>query len=182
MKLCQPGADHFEEHYSEHEGRPFFAKLVEFASSGPVCAMVWEGDNIIATSRKIIGATNPQQAAIGTLRGDYGLCTGRNSVHGSDSVESADREIALWFDEEEVAIWEEHGEPQVYENTLGAENKRLEEQRSERDAAMVKAAEEALEAKAEAEPAKEEAKAAPAGEKEPKTPKGGNKKKNKKKK
>ena len=127
--------------------------------------MVWEGDNIIATSRKIIGATNPSLAAIGTLRGDYGICTGRNSVHGSDSVESADREIALWFDEEEVSIWEEHGEPQVYENTLGTENKRLEQQRCERDAAMVKAAEEALKAKAEAESVKEEAKAAPVAEK-----------------
>ena len=105
--------------------------------------MVWEGDNIIATSRKIIGATNPQQAATGTFRGDYGLCMGRNSVHGSDSAESAEREIALWFDEEEVAIWEEHGEPQVYENTLGAENKRSEELRAERDAAMQKAAAEA---------------------------------------
>ena len=144
--------------------------------------MVWEGENIIATSRKIIGATNPQQAATGTFRGDYGLCMGRNSVHGSDSAESAEREIALWFDEEEVAIWEEHGEPQVYENTLGAENKRNEELRAERDAAMQKAAAEALKAKEEEGAAKEETKAAPAEAPKEDPKKANNKKKNKKKK
>ena len=107
---------------------------------------------------------------------------GRNSVHGSDSAESAEREIALWFDEEEVAIWEEHGEPQVYENTLGAENKRSEELRAERDAAMQKAAAEALKAKEAEEATKEETKAAPAEAPKEEAKKAANKKKNKKKK
>ena len=136
MKLCQPGKEQFEEHYQDLSSKPFFNDLVEYAASGPVCAMVWEGDNVIATSRKLIGATNPKEAAIGTFRGDYGICVGRNSVHGSDSAESAEREIAMWFDEQEVAIWEEHGEPQVYENIQGAENKAIEEQRLTNDAAL----------------------------------------------
>jgi nucleoside-diphosphate kinase len=97
MKLTQPGRAHFEKHYDEHKGKPFFDKLVTFASSGPVCAMVWEGDNIIETSRTIIGATDPKKAEIGTIRGDYGLDMGRNAIHGSDAVESAAREIQLWF-------------------------------------------------------------------------------------
>ena len=170
----------FEEHYQDLSTKPFFNDLVTYAASGPVCAMVWEGDNVISTSRKIIGATNPQQAAIGTFRGDYGICVGRNSVHSSDSAESAEREIAMWFQESEVAIWEEHGEPQVYENIQGEENKLNEEARMTKDAALQKAAAEAIAAN-KAKKA-EEAKASPAPEKKAEPAKGGNKKKNKKKK
>jgi len=114
-KVTQPGRAHFEEHYAEHKGRDFFNKLVTFASSGPVVAMVWEGDDIIATSRTMIGATNPANAATGTIRDLYGLCQGRNAVHGSDSVESANREIALWFKPEEIYAYDHHNEKWVYE-------------------------------------------------------------------
>ena len=105
MKYVQPGREKFEAHYAEHKGKPFFEKLIKFAVSGPVCAMVWEGDDIIATSRKMIGATDPQKAAIGTFRGDFGLHMGRNSVHGSDSVESAEREIGIWFKSQEICAF-----------------------------------------------------------------------------
>ena len=73
MKMCQPGKVHFEEHYAEHRGKPFFEPLCERITRGPVVAMVWEGDQVIATTRKMIGATDPAQAEMGTLRGDYGL-------------------------------------------------------------------------------------------------------------
>ena len=97
MKFTQPGKEKFETHYAEHKGKPFFEKLINFAISGPVCAMIWEGNDIIKTSRKMIGETDPQKAAKGTFRGDFGLNMGRNSVHGSDSTESAEREIGIWF-------------------------------------------------------------------------------------
>ena len=97
MKLEKPPRERFEEHYAEHKGKPFFEGLVTSATSAPVVPMIWEGDGVILTSRKMIGKTNPQDAAIGTFRGDHGLSTRMNSVHGSDSVESAEREIGIWF-------------------------------------------------------------------------------------
>ena len=123
MKLCTPGRAKFEDHYAEHKGKPFFEKLIKFATSGPVCAMVWEGDDIILTSRKIIGATDPQKAAIGTFRGDYGLSMGRNSVHGSDSKESAEREVKIWFEESELCGYSNPQEPWVYEKVVQEEKK-----------------------------------------------------------
>ena len=89
-------------HYGEHEGKPFFGDLVEFITSGPVFAMVWEGENIIKTARAMIGVTNPQDAALGTIRGDLGMAVRKNVIHGSDSPESATKEINLFFDETEV--------------------------------------------------------------------------------
>ena len=115
MKLCQPGKQRFEEHYAEHKGKPFFEKIVIQQSVGPVCAMVWEGDNVIATARTIIGATDPLQAAPGTIRGDFGLSKGKNAIHGSDSKESAAREIALWFNADELTLFAKAEEPWVYE-------------------------------------------------------------------
>lgn len=91
-----------EEHYAEHKGKPFYDKLVSFLTSGPVFAMVIEGEDAVAVSRHIIGKTNPTEATPGSIRGDYGLTLGRNIIHGSDSVESAQREINLWFKEEEI--------------------------------------------------------------------------------
>ena len=73
MKMCEPGKAHFEEHYEEHRGKPFFDGLVGRITNGPVVAMVWEGDDVISTTRKMIGATDPFEAAIGTFRGDFGL-------------------------------------------------------------------------------------------------------------
>ena len=84
-------------------------------NSGPVCAMVWEGDNAVATGRKMLGATKPFDSAPGTIRGDYCIDVGRNIIHGSDSVESANHEIALWFKPEELNNWEHHSKSQIYE-------------------------------------------------------------------
>lgn len=90
------------EHYTEHKERPFFNDLVEFITSGPVFAMVWQGENVISTSRKMMGVTNPKEAAPGTIRGDFGLTVRKNIIHGSDSPESAVREISLFFSEQEL--------------------------------------------------------------------------------
>lgn len=91
-----------EEHYGEHKERPFFGELVDFITSGPVFAMVWQGENVIATARQMMGATNPKDAAPGTIRGDFGVTVGKNVIHGSDSPESAKREIGLFFKKEEL--------------------------------------------------------------------------------
>jgi nucleoside-diphosphate kinase len=91
-----------EQHYAEHEAKPFFGELVEFITSGPTWALVVEGEGAIATLRKTIGATNPADAESGTIRGDLAVSMPDNLVHGSDSPESAAREIALWFGDELV--------------------------------------------------------------------------------
>lgn len=88
-----------EEHYQDLNGLPFFPKLMNYMSSGPVVGMVWEGRNSVSTGRKMLGATKPSESAPGTIRSDYGIDVGRNVCHGSDSVESARREINLWFPE-----------------------------------------------------------------------------------
>lgn len=91
-----------EQHYGEHKERPFFGELVEFITSGPVFAMVWEGENVITTARQMMGATNPKDAAAATIRGDFAVTVGKNIIHGSDSSESAEREIGLFFNKEEL--------------------------------------------------------------------------------
>ncbi|HMD56006.1 MAG TPA: nucleoside-diphosphate kinase [Solirubrobacteraceae bacterium] len=88
-----------EHHYAEHAERPFFAELVAFITSGPIVAMVLEGSQAVRAARQVIGATNPLEAAPGTIRGDFALETGANLVHGSDSPESAAREAALFFED-----------------------------------------------------------------------------------
>jgi nucleoside-diphosphate kinase len=95
-----------EKHYAEHKERPFFGELVDFITSSPVFAMVWEGNNVIATARNMMGKTNPADAAPGTIRGDYATSVGMNIIHGSDSPESAEREINLWFSPEELVSFE----------------------------------------------------------------------------
>ena len=85
------------EHYAEHRERPFFGELIAFITGGPVMAMVWEGESAVAVARILIGPTNPATAPPGTIRGDFGLETTQNLVHGSDSLTSAIREIGLWF-------------------------------------------------------------------------------------
>jgi nucleoside-diphosphate kinase len=86
-----------ERHYAEHVGKPFFEELVEFITSGPLVAMVLSGDQAVEAARQVIGATNPLQATTGSIRGDYAIAVGQNMVHGSDSPESAAREVALFF-------------------------------------------------------------------------------------
>lgn len=97
LKMAQPGKEHFEKHYADLSTKPFFGGLVTYASSGPVVAMVWEGHNVVATGRKMLGATRPDDSAPGTIRGDLCIDVGRNVIHGSDSVDSANKEIELWF-------------------------------------------------------------------------------------
>ena len=98
MKLCKPGKAHMKEHYEDLADRPFFKRLVAYMCSAPVCCMVWEGDNAVKTGRKMLGATKPFDSESGTIRGDNCVDVGCNIIHGSDSVESANKEIALWFD------------------------------------------------------------------------------------
>ena len=101
-----------ERHYEEHRGRPYFEPLVEFVTSGPVMAMVWEGEQAVAAGRQLIGKTNPLEAAPGSIRGDFALNTRQNLVHASDSAESARREAANFFSEEElVSIGDGDGGP-----------------------------------------------------------------------
>ncbi|MEO7715939.1 MAG: nucleoside-diphosphate kinase [Capsulimonas sp.] len=97
LKMLTPTRELAEEHYGVHRDKPFFAGVVDFISSGPVVATVWEGDDVIALSRKLVGATKPSEAAPGTIRGDYANSVGENLIHGSDSVENAEAEIKLWF-------------------------------------------------------------------------------------
>jgi nucleoside-diphosphate kinase len=106
LKLMKASRDLAEQHYAVHRERPFFAGLVEFITSGPLVAMVWEGNGVVASARKIIGATNPLTSEPGTIRGDFGIEVGRNIIHGSDAIETAQTEIALWFTESELVSWE----------------------------------------------------------------------------
>jgi nucleoside-diphosphate kinase len=101
-KLLRVSRDLGERHYAEHREKPFFGELVEFITSAPTWALVVEGEAAIATMRKTIGATNPADAEPGSIRGDLAMSMPDNLVHGSDSAESAEREIALWFADDEL--------------------------------------------------------------------------------
>ena len=102
LKLIHVSEELAKEHYGEHVDRPFFGDLVSFITSSPVVALAIEGDNAVAVMRTLMGGTNPQEAAPGTIRGDFGMTIGMNLVHGSDSPESAERELNLFFQKEEV--------------------------------------------------------------------------------
>ncbi|KAF9036718.1 nucleoside diphosphate kinase [Panaeolus papilionaceus] len=99
LKLVQATEAHLEKHYADLKGKPFFPGLIKYMASGPVVAMVWQGLDAVKTGRVMLGATNPLASPIGSIRGDYALAVGRNIIHGSDAVESAEKEIALWFPE-----------------------------------------------------------------------------------
>jgi nucleoside-diphosphate kinase len=103
-----------ETHYSVHVGKPFYTSLLNYICSGPVLAMVWEGDNAVAAVRQTMGATNPLEATPGTIRHDFALSTGRNLTHASDSVDNALKEIALWFKPEEIFSWTRDGDGWVF--------------------------------------------------------------------
>ncbi|AFZ46509.1 nucleoside diphosphate kinase [Cyanobacterium stanieri PCC 7202] len=115
LKLMSVSQELAEKHYDVHKERPFFGSLVDFIISSPVVAMVWEGEGVVASARKIIGATDPLSAEPGTIRGDYGVSIGRNLIHGSDAIETAQREISLWFKEEELCHWQTTITPWLYE-------------------------------------------------------------------
>lgn len=102
LKLLWATEEMAAKHYAEHYGKPFYPRLVRYITSGPIVAMVVEGINVIAESRKLMGKTKPEDAEVGTIRFDYALCQEYNVVHGSDSPESAEREIAIYFKEEEL--------------------------------------------------------------------------------
>ncbi len=104
-----------ERHYKDLVEKPFFPKLRDYMLSGPVVCMIWEGKEAVATGRKMLGATNPLESHPGTIRGDYCIEVGRNICHGSDSVENAEKEIQLWFAEEEVLDYTSHSYDWIYE-------------------------------------------------------------------
>lgn len=113
-KLMMVSRELAEAHYAEHREKPFFGELVGFITSGPVFAMIWEGENVISVARQMMGKTNPADAAPGTIRGDYGINVGMNIIHGSDSPESAKREIDLWFQEQDHVSYEKTIERWIY--------------------------------------------------------------------
>jgi len=105
LKQLIPSRELAQKHYGVHKERPFFNDLVDFISSGPVVAMVWEGEGVISSARKMIGATKPLEAEPGTIRGDLAVNIGRNIIHGSDGPDTASFEINLWFNNEEICDW-----------------------------------------------------------------------------
>lgn len=114
-KLMHISEDLAKEHYGEHSEKPFFGGLVEYITSSAVLAMVIQGDDCISLIRKMVGATNPKEADLGTIRGDFAIDMGRNIIHASDSPQSAEREIALFFDETEIVEYEMPDTNLIYE-------------------------------------------------------------------
>lgn len=104
-----------EQHYAVHKGKPFYEGLVTYITSAPVMAMVWEGPNAVAAVRQTMGATRPTEAAPGTLRHDFALTIGRNLTHGSDTPENAEKEVALWFKEDELVSWQRPTDSWIFE-------------------------------------------------------------------
>lgn len=115
MKLMQVSDALARQHYGEHVDRPFFGGLVQFITSSPIVAMVWEANNAVEIVRNTLGQTNPVNSPAGTIRGDLGIDIGRNLVHGSDSPESAEREVRLFFNPEEVLSYQRAVEPWIVE-------------------------------------------------------------------
>jgi nucleoside-diphosphate kinase len=113
-RMLWPDRGLVETHYAEHEGKPFYGPLVDFLASGPVMAMVAEGEGAISAVRTLVGPTDPAKAPPGTIRGDFGLQVSRNTVHASDSPASAEREIALWFPDGELLEYERIDEAWLY--------------------------------------------------------------------
>jgi nucleoside-diphosphate kinase len=106
LKLVQATKDLAEKHYAVHKGKPFYDSLLSFLTGGPTIALVWEGREAVAVARSMIGATDGAKAAPGTIRGDFGISVQNNLIHGSDSVDNAAAEIALWFTPAELVDWQ----------------------------------------------------------------------------
>lgn len=115
IKMLVPDRATAEKHYDSLRSRPFFNDLVSFICSGPICCMVWEGKDVVKGARGLIGETNPGDSLPGTIRGDFGVDIGRNVVHGSDAVETAKREIDIWFQDNELAQWSPSNNQWIYE-------------------------------------------------------------------
>ena len=114
MKMMSIDREMAEEHYGEHKDKPFFGELVNFITSAPVIAMVWEGQGAVQLVRNMMGKTDPREALPGTIRGDYGIFMGNNIIHGSDSLQSAAREIALFFNENELISYKRDIDRWIY--------------------------------------------------------------------
>jgi len=115
MKLMLIPKATAEKHYGEHKGKKFFEPLISYITSGPVLAMVWQGEDAVSVCRNLMGKTNPKEAMPGTIRCDFGMQTGRNIIHGSDSPESAEREIAIFFKPEDLVNYNLTVEKWIYE-------------------------------------------------------------------
>jgi nucleoside-diphosphate kinase len=115
MKLMHIDRSLAQRHYAIHEGKPFYEPLIEYITSSPVVVMVLEGNDAIEIVRRTMGATNPAEAAPGTIRADFGLEIGRNLVHGSDGPDTAKFEVSLFFDEEEMLSYERDTDPWIFE-------------------------------------------------------------------
>ena len=115
LKMCSPSQEHLETHYGDLKEKGFFKGLIEYMLSGPVIATVWEGKDVVKQGRVMLGETNPLASKPGSIRGDFSIDVGRNVCHGSDSVESAEKEIAHWFKEDELNKWEDHSYRWIYE-------------------------------------------------------------------
>lgn len=115
MRLLKVDKAMAKKHYGEHVGKPFFDGLVEYITSSPIIAAVFEGTNAVAAARQLMGSTRPTEAAPGTIRADFGLEVGRNLVHGSDSVASAKREIEIFFAGQRISSWSRNVDPWVFE-------------------------------------------------------------------
>ncbi|EGR33476.1 nucleoside diphosphate kinase, putative, partial [Ichthyophthirius multifiliis] len=115
MKFLQPSKELLQAHYAELKQKPFFPSLISYMLSGPVVAMVWEGKEAVKMGRQMLGQTNPLTSFPGSIRGDYCIDLGRNICHGSDSVDSANHEIQLWFKQEELQNWQPANHVWIYE-------------------------------------------------------------------
>lgn len=115
MKFLKVSHELAEKHYEVHKGKPFYESLIKYITSGPVVAMVIEGQNAIERVRKMVGATDPQKADPGTIRGDFCQHIGRNVIHASDGKETAEKEISLWFSEDEIISYSMGDERWIYE-------------------------------------------------------------------
>ena len=114
-KFMQVSQELAERHYGIHKGKPFYEGLLNYITSAPVMAMVWEGPNAVAAVRQTMGATRPTEAAPGSVRHDFGLEIGRNLTHASDSIENGEKEVALWFKPEELVEWARVADRWVFE-------------------------------------------------------------------
>ena len=115
LKMVSPSKEHVETHYEDLKTKKFFPGLVEYMLTGPVVATVWQGTEAVKTGRMIVGETDPKQSLPGTIRGDYCIEKGRNIIHASDKVEAAEKEINLWFKQEEINTWSKVDEKMIYE-------------------------------------------------------------------
>jgi len=114
-KFIQVTTSLAETHYAEHKGKPFYDGLIQYITSAPVMAMVWEAPNAVAAVRQTVGSTKPAESAPGTIRHDFALEVGRNLIHASDQPETGEREVALWFKKEELVDWKRSVDQWVFE-------------------------------------------------------------------